>query len=49
MTDGRGTTSFTYDHNNRLVGCTDPDGVYTADGFSIEYDYDIAGNRTQVE
>ncbi|WP_017659673.1 RHS repeat-associated core domain-containing protein [Baaleninema simplex] len=49
VTDSRGTTSFAYDHNNRLVGRTDPDGVYTADGFSIEYEYDIAGNRTQVE
>ena len=48
ITDGRGTTAFTYDSRDRLIAQTDPVGPYTIDGASLQYQYDLAGNRTQV-
>jgi RHS repeat-associated protein len=48
VVDGRGTTTFNYDELGRLVSRIDPDGPYLASGATIEYDYDDAGNRTEV-
>nr|WP_275994356.1 RHS repeat-associated core domain-containing protein [Argonema antarcticum] len=46
--DARGTTTFKYDERNRLISRTDPNGVYLASGNTLEYGYDVAGNRTEV-
>ena len=46
--DGRGVTHFKYDEWERLIGRTDPDGPYLPSGFTLEYAYDRAGNRTAV-
>ncbi|MEM1280762.1 MAG: hypothetical protein AAGG53_12265, partial [Cyanobacteria bacterium P01_H01_bin.152] len=48
ITDGRGTTRYEYDVQNRLLSRTDPDGPYLPSGATIEYTYDEAGNRTAV-
>ncbi len=49
ITDGRGVTRFEYDHRDRLVSRTDPDGPHIRpDGPTIEYTYDEASNRTSV-
>jgi large repetitive protein len=48
VVDGRGTTTFNYDERGRLVSRIDPDGPYLASGATIEYEYDAAGNRTEV-
>ncbi|WP_017327148.1 polymorphic toxin-type HINT domain-containing protein [Synechococcus sp. PCC 7336] len=49
ITDGRGVTRFEYDHRDRLVSRTDPDGSYIRPGGpTIEYTYDEASNRTSV-
>ncbi|MEO1211793.1 MAG: RHS repeat-associated core domain-containing protein, partial [Cyanobacteria bacterium J06638_20] len=48
ISDGRGTTSYEYDVQNRLLSRTDPDGPYLPSGTTIEYTYDAAGNRTAV-
>ncbi|OKH29693.1 hypothetical protein NIES2119_32050 [[Phormidium ambiguum] IAM M-71] len=48
IVDARGTTSFKYDERNRLISRTDPNGVYLASGNTIEYGYDVAGNRTEL-
>ncbi|NEP58533.1 MAG: RHS repeat-associated core domain-containing protein, partial [Symploca sp. SIO2G7] len=42
VTDGRGTTTYSYDERDRLLQRIDPDGR------SIAYTYDEAGNRTSV-
>ncbi|MDK3155098.1 hypothetical protein QPK87_00655 [Kamptonema cortianum] len=46
--DGRGTTTFNYDSQGRLIARIDPDGPYLASGATIEYEYDVAENRTEV-
>ena len=48
ITDGRGTTEFGYDVQNRLLWRNDPDGPTTANGHTIEYEYDAIGNRSAV-
>jgi RHS repeat-associated protein len=40
-TDGAGTTSFTWDYENRLVGAALPSGA------SVTYKYDALGRRTE--
>ncbi len=42
MTDESGTWYYTYDSQGQLVGAVAPDG------FSTQYAYDAAGNRTKV-
>ncbi|PWQ95049.1 RHS repeat protein [Leucothrix arctica] len=42
VTDHRGITSYTYDARDRLTKVSHPNGQ------SIEYRYDMAGNRTQL-
>jgi RHS repeat-associated protein len=49
ITDSQGITRFYYDERDRLTARKDPFGVYTSDGYSIEYAYDATGNRTAVE
>jgi len=46
--DGRGSTTFGYDALGRLLSRNDPDGDTTENGHTIEYEYDVAGNRTAV-
>jgi large repetitive protein len=48
VVNGQETTTFNYDELGRLVSRIDPDGPYLASGATIEYDYDDAGNRTEV-
>ncbi len=48
VVDARGTTTFNYDSRGRLVSRIDPGGPYLASGATIEYEYDDAGNRTEV-
>ncbi|MFB8798280.1 MAG: putative Ig domain-containing protein [Microcoleus sp.] len=45
---GQETTTFNYDELGRLVSRIDPSGPYLASGATIEYGYDVAGNRTSV-
>ncbi|MGD2184438.1 RHS repeat-associated core domain-containing protein [Lusitaniella coriacea] len=47
ITDERGTTTFDYDAQGRLIARRDPTGPYVNDN-SIEYSYDDAGNIAQV-
>ncbi|MBE9117226.1 hypothetical protein IQ249_15100 [Lusitaniella coriacea LEGE 07157] len=47
ITDERGTTTFDYDTQGRLIARRDPTGPYV-NGNSIEYSYDDAGNIAQV-
>ncbi len=48
ITDGRGVTRYAYDEDSRLLSRTDPNGSTLANGHTIEYTYDEAGNRTAV-
>ena len=42
IADARGVMSFAYDARDRVISRTDPDGR------SIQYAYDLAGNRTRL-
>ncbi|MEL4894751.1 papain fold toxin domain-containing protein [Crocosphaera sp. Alani8] len=42
------TRTNTYDERDRLITQTDPTGVYLDSGNTLEYSYDLAGNRTSV-
>ncbi|NJK63452.1 MAG: RHS repeat protein [Synechococcaceae cyanobacterium SM2_3_1] len=48
VNDLRGLTNYIYDERDRLVSRKDPNTPYTAQGNTIEYTYDSAGNRTSV-
>ncbi|WP_416309774.1 RHS repeat domain-containing protein [Spirulina sp. 06S082] len=49
ITDSRGTTEFKYDELGRLLWRKDPDGEHLANGNTIEYQYDDAGNVTEIK